>query len=53
MSSQDDINMFEEKILDPFYTVLKMPVQPGGSTMYNGTTFSAGNKKRKIDVSTM
>ena len=32
-----------------------MTVQPGGSTVYNGTVFSAGNKMskmRKIDVST-
>ena len=54
MSFQDDINTFDEKILDSLNTVLKMTFQPGGSTMYmyNGTTFSAGNKKRKVDVST-
>ena len=53
--SQGDINTFQEKILDPLNIALKMTVQPGGSTVYNGTTLSAGNKKsnkRKIDVST-
>ena len=43
--------MFGEKILDPLNTVLKMTLQPGGSTVYNGTTFSADNKKRQIDGS--